>query len=221
MTSERRRCTVDEVAKLVVLYPPLGHWWLLIADSHEATERVADALVASARRTPPPLLECYPFPCGSDGDAFLHNLRRYPAAALIFTARPGPSPDFWRRLDKARPRLRRQAPTVLVLTEAAAIELRACASHLSGWLSTQSLYVHDVAQAAGDARRVALYDKLACLLPSQFDEVVLRLALPTHHLPSAYAPLSDRALAVIRLLEQQERLDALDLLLVEMNIHPR
>lgn len=219
MTPERRRCTVDEVAKLVVLYPPLGHWWLLIADSHEATRLVAGALATSASRTP--ALPCHHMHCGPDADLFLRTLARHPDHALIFTAHPGPSPDFWRRLDKARPRLRRQAPTVLVLTEAAAIELRACASHLSGWLSTQSLYVHDVAQTAGDARQVALYDKLACLLPPQFEEVVLRLALPTHHLPSAYAPLSDRALAVIRLLEQQERLDALDTLLAELSFHLR
>ena len=58
--------------------------------------------------------------------------------------------------------------------------------------------------ASGEA-----FHALSRLLPAQFEEVVFRMSLPSHYLPSAVAPLAERATAVVRLCEQQRRLPEL------------
>lgn len=219
MTFERKRLSVDEAVERIAFHPPMDEWRLLVTPSYAAVRRVAGAVVARVELNPElPFARMQDLP---DADLFLRVLKGSPHHALIFTVHPAPSNSFWQKLDKARPRLRRAAPMILVITEEVERDLRTCASHLSSWFSGRSLHVHDESSPDSDTLRVTLYDKLVRLLPSQFDEVVLRLALPTRHLPSAYAPPSDRALAVIHLLEQRKRLDELDLLLVEMSIHLR
>lgn len=51
-----------------------------------------------------------------------------------------------------------------------------------------------------------VYDALSTLLPAQFEELVFRLAVPSHFMPGATAPLADRAVALVRIFEQQGRL---------------
>jgi len=52
-------------------------------------------------------------------------------------------------------------------------------------------------------------DALQRLLPAQFEEIVFRLAVPTHLMPGTSAPQTERAVALVRLLNQQGRLAAL------------
>jgi hypothetical protein len=47
------------------------------------------------------------------------------------------------------------------------------------------------------------YDVLCLLLNGQFGEILLKLRVPVQHLPSEYAPLSDRARALLRWLDTQ------------------
>lgn len=56
------------------------------------------------------------------------------------------------------------------------------------------------------ADRSAVYDALVRLLPAQIEEVVFRLAVPSHYLPPASAPTAERAASVVRWAEQQGRL---------------
>lgn len=66
-----------------------------------------------------------------------------------------------------------------------------------------------------------MYDALLRLLPVQFDEVVFRLGLPSYYLPPSNAPLAERAQGVVRLLDQQARLDDLAALLDRMKVTRR
>jgi predicted MPP superfamily phosphohydrolase len=66
--------------------------------------------------------------------------------------------------------------------------------------------------------RDALYDALVKLLPGQFEAVLFRLALPTHYLPPAAATLAERAVALVRVVEQQGRLAELGAMLEKMGV---
>lgn len=57
--------------------------------------------------------------------------------------------------------------------------------------------------------RDELLTRLAELLPSQFEEVLFRAGIPPAHLPAHNSPQAERAIAVIRYLEQQNRLPEL------------
>jgi WD40 repeat protein len=59
-------------------------------------------------------------------------------------------------------------------------------------------------------------NRLARLLPSQFEEVLFRTSVPVAHLPGEGSPQTTRAIAVIRYLEQQKRLDQLARILDEV-----
>jgi hypothetical protein len=63
-----------------------------------------------------------------------------------------------------------------------------------------------------------LYDALVKLLPGQFEAVLFRLALPTHYLPPAAATLAERAVALVRVVEQQGRLAELGAMLEKMGV---
>lgn len=58
--------------------------------------------------------------------------------------------------------------------------------------------------AAYDA--FALYEFLVNLLPSQFEEVMFRLETPSHFLPAPTASPAERAMALVKLLRQGDRL---------------
>lgn len=66
--------------------------------------------------------------------------------------------------------------------------------------------------------RDAAYDALVKLLPGQFEAVLFRLALPTHYLPPAAATLAERAVALVRVVEQQGRLAELGAALEKMGL---
>jgi hypothetical protein len=203
VTFTRRRLTVAEAVRAVGLDPPLGNWWFLVTASDDAVLPVASAVAVSAAQYQELRFSRMLGP--RDEREFLRRLVGTPNDALIFAALPGPSPVFWQKLDKVRPRLCRAAPTIVVLTESTEHEVRTRASHLGAWLSGQSLYVHDP-DAIGRATRERLYDALLLLLPSQFEEVVLLLSLPVHHLPGLNAPQAERSIALLHLLQQQDRL---------------
>jgi proton glutamate symport protein len=61
-----------------------------------------------------------------------------------------------------------------------------------------------------------LLKRLTGLLPSQFEEVLFRASVPIAHLPGEGSPQTTRAIAVIRYLEQQNRLDQLAQILDEV-----
>ncbi len=65
------------------------------------------------------------------------------------------------------------------------------------------------AAPAGVANSYALYDALARLLTAQFEEVLFRLSVPTHYLPSPTSSQSERAMALVRLLDGEKRLPEL------------
>jgi len=52
---------------------------------------------------------------------------------------------------------------------------------------------------------VTLLDALSRLLPAQFEEVVFRVGVPAHYLSSSAAPQSERAVQLLRYVEQQGR----------------
>lgn len=58
------------------------------------------------------------------------------------------------------------------------------------------------------------------LLPAQFEEVVFKLAVPTHYMPGASAPLTERAVVLVRILEQQGRIPELGVLLDRIGVRP-
>jgi hypothetical protein len=66
--------------------------------------------------------------------------------------------------------------------------------------------------------REAVFDALVKLLPSQFEAVLFRMALPTHYLPPAAATLAERAVALVRVVEQQGRLAELGAALEKMGV---
>jgi class 3 adenylate cyclase len=66
-----------------------------------------------------------------------------------------------------------------------------------------------------------LLKRLSTLLPSQFEEVLFRASVPTAHLPSESSPQAARAIAAIRHLDQQNRLDELTRILDEVMAVPR
>jgi len=66
--------------------------------------------------------------------------------------------------------------------------------------------------------RDAVYEALVKLLPGQFEAVLFRLALPTHYLPPAAATLAERAVALVRVVEQQGRLAELGAALEKMGV---
>jgi hypothetical protein len=57
--------------------------------------------------------------------------------------------------------------------------------------------------------RDELLHQLEQLLPSQFEAVVFRARIPTGYLPGATASQTERTIAVIRYVEQQDQLDQL------------
>ena len=57
--------------------------------------------------------------------------------------------------------------------------------------------------------REELLHHLERLLPSQFEAAVFRARVPTGYLPGATASQTERAIAVIRYIEQQNQLDPL------------
>ena len=57
--------------------------------------------------------------------------------------------------------------------------------------------------------REELLNQLELLLPSQFEAVVFRAGVPTGYLPGVTASQMERAIAVIRYIEQQNQLDQL------------
>lgn len=65
------------------------------------------------------------------------------------------------------------------------------------------------AASAGGINSSVAYDALTGLLTAQFEEVLFRLAVPTRHLPSQSSSQSERAIALVRLLEGQQRLPEL------------
>lgn len=66
-----------------------------------------------------------------------------------------------------------------------------------------------------------MYDALLRLLPVQFEDVILRLAVPTYYLPPSTAPVAERAQGLMRLLEQQSRLGDLATQLDRLKLSPR
>ena len=60
--------------------------------------------------------------------------------------------------------------------------------------------------AATTDEALALYEALVNLLPAQFEEVLLRMAIPIHYLPAQAAALAERATALVRFTRSQGRL---------------
>lgn len=63
--------------------------------------------------------------------------------------------------------------------------------------------------AAGAPTAYALYDAIVRLLPAQFEEVLFRMSVPAHYLPSQSASQTERATALLRLIDQQGATDRL------------
>lgn len=59
------------------------------------------------------------------------------------------------------------------------------------------------------ANSYALYDELAGLLPAQFEEVLFRLSVPLRFLPPPSTAQSERAIALVRWMEQKNQLQEL------------
>lgn len=67
----------------------------------------------------------------------------------------------------------------------------------------------------------SVYDALTTLLPVQFEELVFRLAVPTHFIPGSAAPLVERAVALVRIFEQQGRLGEVVAGLERLGVRPK
>jgi sulfatase modifying factor 1 len=67
-------------------------------------------------------------------------------------------------------------------------------------------------------RRVALLSQLERLLPSQFEAVVFRARIPTGYLPGGTVSQTERAIAVLRYIEQQDQLDRLERIVQQVGI---
>lgn len=173
MTSHGRVVTIDTVVRLINFEPPMDHWWLLVASTHDGAVRVAERVHLAAGRASMPLLMRLHDP--PDGAVFLKNLGEHPGHAMIVTMCAGPTLAFWRALDGMRPRLQRAAPTVIVVAASAERELRVGASHLSSWFTGLCLYVHDESLAVDHAlqairdRCCSLFNSIAHLRRACFD----------------------------------------------------
>lgn len=65
-----------------------------------------------------------------------------------------------------------------------------------------------------------VYDALLTLLPAQFEETLFRLSVPPHFMPGATAPLAERAVALVRIFEQQGRLGEVVAALERLGVRP-
>ncbi len=66
-----------------------------------------------------------------------------------------------------------------------------------------------------------VFEALTTLLPVQFEELVFRLAVPTHFIPGSTAPLAERAVALVRIFEQQGRLGEVVAALGRLGVRPK
>jgi len=64
--------------------------------------------------------------------------------------------------------------------------------------------------------KMGLLDALIQLQPSQFDELVFRLEVPTHHLPPPVQPIAIRAIELMRMVEARRELDRLQTVLGQL-----
>lgn len=66
-----------------------------------------------------------------------------------------------------------------------------------------------------------LLDALQRLLVPQFEELLFRLVVPMHYLPPATAPMTERAIALVRVCEQTGRTGELGAALERLGVRPR